>query len=189
MTSTIRSTLPRSLNRLMKPLDPTWTTTRLVTGREDGTLRSEAFGRVVKPGYTVTKVPYVAFRTVTLRTTATGEWAPPNGGMLSIPAILMESEAPAATFPGLLQPSVPLVPVRVSQARAGVTPVNWAPVVDWNQPSTSTATLTDPTLFQTLTVHAAPLQAAGTLTITRLGTVADLSTLTFETIGRELEPG
>src|SRR5579864_5381040 len=109
--------------------------------------------------------------------------------MLSMPVMLMDSEEPPGTVPGLLQPSVPLVPYRVSQARAGATLVNCAPEAAWNHPSTSTATLTFPTLFQMLTVHAVPLQPVGTLTITRLGTAAPASMLMFETVGRRVPPG
>src|ERR1700722_15720312 len=71
--------------------------------------------------------------------------------------------------------------------RAGVaSAVNCAPEAVLNQPSTSTATLTDPTLFQIDTVQLPLTHVTGTMT--RLGRTACAAMLRFDAFGFELLP-
>src|SRR5579862_6370442 len=119
-----------------------------------------------------------------LATSARGAWAPASEGMPSMPVTLRLRGVPAAILPGVAQPCA-LPPTRVSQMRAGLgRAVNCDPVAP-NQPSMSTATLTVPTLFQSLTVQAEPLQPLGTGTMTRLATASPGLRLTLETMGWE----
>lgn len=127
----------------------------------------------------MTKVGDVAIA-VTLATIATSEPGPPvSSGSPSTPATPMLSAWPPTTAPiGQLG-----APFRVSQTRAGdASGVNCVPVDMLNQPSMSTAILTDPTLFQIETEQFPPLHVTGT--ITRLGSVLRAGTLRFDAFGR-----
>src|ERR1700683_4848798 len=100
----------------------------------------------------------------------------------------MLSPCPAPTVPNR-HPGERLVELRVSQRRVGSNPENEAlvgPVVAENQPSTSTATFTEPTLFAIVTVQSVPLQVTGT--ITRFGTTWCAFRLTLDAFGAEVPP-
>src|ERR1019366_9323485 len=144
-------------------------------------LRSEAAGWLSEsgPGYTVTKVGEVALNAVTLATIATKEPAPPVcSGIPSTPAgPMLSTWLPARGPAGQVG-----VPPRVSQIRAGVASgVNCVPDEEVNQPSRSTAILTDPTPFQIDTEQAPPAQVTGT--ITRLGRALCATRFRFDAFG------
>ncbi len=177
----MRLTLPVALYRLTDPSDPTPTTTRFVAATLMPGLRSETPGWVGEsgPGYTVTKVGDVPLNAVTLATIATSEPGPPvSSGIPSTPAAstLRTSLLPNFAFAQLG------VPVCVSQIRAGVASgVNCVPVVVVNQPSRSTAILTEPAPFQIDTEQAPAVQVTGT--ITRFGSALCATRLRFEAFG------
>src|ERR1700745_898968 len=64
----------------MAPPAPSWTTTRMGITVPGAQLRSDASGRVAPSGQTVSALGALVLATVTFRTTAWGDEAPPSGG-------------------------------------------------------------------------------------------------------------
>src|ERR1017187_356127 len=165
----------------MEPPDPDPTTTKFAAATLTTGLRSDAPGGRAEsgPGYTVTNVGVGALNAVTLATIATSDPGPPvSSGIPSTPAAPMLSTSPPATRP-FTQLGVPLC---VSQIRAGVASgVNCVPDDVVNQPSMSTAMLTEPTPFQMETEQFPPVQVTGT--ITRFGSALCATRFRFDAFG------